>query len=392
MFKSKINFNSILDINDEWIKLDVLQFRMLFKYLFNEVIKYSSNDSNLKLAIKNDEEFISLKVTTDSKLLLNNFHSVQHYSPYFRAVDVIIKGLGGKFDINVDTALHFKIKIPIDIVNIDNNIEEVRWSHENMDKELLPNKNNILVFCDEDNSLSAKQLLEDDDNDLLFENSANESLAVLKHKNIDLLVLYNAPITDKLIQLFSCIKALDFKIAIPIVYISEQINYFLQEETLELGVDAYIQLPISRSFIKKKLHKLLEVRKNYLRDHAKQQLFNITTEQSKVFSPNEKLIKQALKIIKNNIQTPSFNLEKLTYELKISKMKCYRAFKEVLTQSPSDVIINLRMQKAEYLLKDKSLNISEISYACGFNDPKYFSRLFRKSFDCSPKEYRNTHT
>ena len=72
-------------------------------------------------------------------------------------------------------------------------------------------------------------------------------------------------------------------------------------------------------------------------------------------------------------------------------MKCYRAFKEVLTQSPSDVIINLRMQKAEYLLKDKSLNISEISYACGFNDPKYFSRLFRKSFDCSPKEYRNAH-
>ena len=392
MFKSKINFNSILDINDEWIKLDVLQFRMLFKYLFNEVIKYSSNDSNLKLAIKNDEEFISLKVTTDSKLLLNNFHSVQHYSPYFRAVDVIIKGLGGKFDINVDTALHFKIKIPIDIVNIDNNIEEVRWSHENMDKELLPNKNNILVFCDEDNSLSAKQLLEDDDNDLLFENSANESLAVLKHKNIDLLVLYNAPITDKLIQLFSCIKALDFKIAIPIVYISEQINYFLQEETLELGVDAYIQLPISRSFIKKKLLKLLEVRKNYLRDHAKQQLFNITSEQSKVFSPNEKLIKQALKIIKNNIQTPSFNLEALTNELKISKMKCYRAFKEVLNKTPSDVIINLRMQKAEYLLKDKSLNISEISYACGFNDPKYFSRLFRKSFDCSPKEYRNTHT
>ena len=391
MFKSKINFNSILDINDEWIKLDVLQFRMLFKYLFNEVIKYSSNDSNLKLAIKNDEEFISLKVTTDSKLLLNNFHSVQHYSPYFRAVDVIIKELGGKFDINVDTALHFKIKIPIDIVNIDNNIEEVRWSHENMDKELLPNKNNILVFCDEDNSLSAKQLLEDDDNDLLFENSANESLAVLKHKNIDLLVLYNAPITDKLIQLFSCIKALDFKIAIPIVYISEQINYFLQEETLELGVDAYIQLPINRSFIKKKLHKLLEVRKNYLRDHAKQQLFNITTEQSKVFSPNEKLIKQALDVIKDNIQTPSFNLETLTYELKISKMKCYRAFKEVLTQSPSDVIINLRMQKAEYLLKDKSLNISEISYACGFNDPKYFSRLFRKSFDCSPKEYRNAH-
>ncbi|MGS0526135.1 helix-turn-helix domain-containing protein [Zobellia nedashkovskayae] len=89
-----------------------------------------------------------------------------------------------------------------------------------------------------------------------------------------------------------------------------------------------------------------------------------------------------------NLNNPSFNVQKLQEALFVSKIKCYRAFKEVLQQSPSDVIIKLRLQKAEYLLKNHTLNISEISMECGFNDPKYFSRLFKKNFECSPKEYR----
>ena len=57
------------------------------------------------------------------------------------------------------------------------------------------------------------------------------------------------------------------------------------------------------------------------------------------------------------------------------------------TQDPAPQII--RLLKAEELLKDPSLNISQIAYDIGFSDPNYFSRLFTKAYDLSPSEYRN---
>ncbi|MCX4357084.1 MAG: AraC family transcriptional regulator [Oscillospiraceae bacterium] len=32
-------------------------------------------------------------------------------------------------------------------------------------------------------------------------------------------------------------------------------------------------------------------------------------------------------------------------------------------------------------------NISQIAYVCGFAEPLYFSRVFKKNFGCSPKNY-----
>ncbi|WP_373941417.1 helix-turn-helix transcriptional regulator [Polaribacter sejongensis] len=75
--------------------------------------------------------------------------------------------------------------------------------------------------------------------------------------------------------------------------------------------------------------------------------------------------------------------------LDVSRVKCYRLFKERLKQSPSDVIMSLRFQKAEALLKTKKLNISEISFECGYNDPKYFGKAFKKHFGKSPKEFKD---
>lgn len=56
--------------------------------------------------------------------------------------------------------------------------------------------------------------------------------------------------------------------------------------------------------------------------------------------------------------------------------------------SPSDLIIKIKLNHAESLLKKKtSMRISEIAYASGFQDAKYFSTLFRKFYGKTPKEF-----
>jgi AraC-like DNA-binding protein len=46
------------------------------------------------------------------------------------------------------------------------------------------------------------------------------------------------------------------------------------------------------------------------------------------------------------------------------------------------------LELALQLLADRNLSISEISYKVGFNDPKYFSRWFKKNFGVPPIRYR----
>lgn len=199
-------------------------------------------------------------------------------------------------------------------------------------------------------------------------------------------MLYNTIIDEQLVQLFHLTKSNGKQMGgLPSLYISEDIDHALRIQTTELGVDAFIQLPVSKSFIQSRLTKLLSVRKEFANHSAKHLFVETPFTEDQNLSVNEKLVKKALTLINDNLHDASFNVQKLKELLFVSKIKCYRAFKEVLQQSPSDVIIKLRLQKAEYLLQNQSLNISEISTECGFNDPKYFSRLFKKNFGHSQK-------
>lgn len=77
---------------------------------------------------------------------------------------------------------------------------------------------------------------------------------------------------------------------------------------------------------------------------------------------------------------------------------CYlqRQFKQYYGQSPSEYLAFQRIVHAKELLRTTQKSVSEIAYAVGFENPGYFSRLFKRSETLTPKEYRrlwpNMHT
>ena len=72
----------------------------------------------------------------------------------------------------------------------------------------------------------------------------------------------------------------------------------------------------------------------------------------------------------------------------MSKSLFYLKCKKYLGYTPSNYIQNTRLSYATYLLKNSGTsNISDIAYKCGFSDPKYFSRLFKKTKGMTPTEY-----
>ena len=65
-----------------------------------------------------------------------------------------------------------------------------------------------------------------------------------------------------------------------------------------------------------------------------------------------------------------------------------RSFRAAYGETPQRYRSNYRLREAKMMLSDTSLSVSAISERCGFDDPLYFSRAFKKRFGVSPSEYR----
>ena len=64
-------------------------------------------------------------------------------------------------------------------------------------------------------------------------------------------------------------------------------------------------------------------------------------------------------------------------------------FKKETGQSIHDYLTEARMERAKKLLQDRSLRLYEIAEQAGYNDPKYFAKVFRKTFGCNPSDFRH---
>ena len=65
-----------------------------------------------------------------------------------------------------------------------------------------------------------------------------------------------------------------------------------------------------------------------------------------------------------------------------------RNFKQCTGSTPMQYILSKRIYNAEILLHDSTYNVTEIAEIVGYDNPLYFSRIFKKVKGISPSEYR----
>ena len=107
--------------------------------------------------------------------------------------------------------------------------------------------------------------------------------------------------------------------------------------------------------------------------------------------PESIWVSKAILTLQNELANP-IRMEDLAAEFPISYSKFRKSFKRLTGKSPNQYHLDLRLDKAEELLKTTRLTVTEIGYHTGFDSPFYFSRLFKKKFGISPKALRNPHT
>ncbi len=87
------------------------------------------------------------------------------------------------------------------------------------------------------------------------------------------------------------------------------------------------------------------------------------------------------------IKDSQLNLFDLSYYMATSERQLHRKIKSLLCITPNKYIRILKLHKAKKLLDNYTFDtVSEVSYAVGYNDTHYFSKLFYQQYNITPKE------
>lgn len=212
-----------------------------------------------------------------------------------------------------------------------------------------------------------------------------EALAKLNENEIDLVVSdVMMPVMDGL-TLCKNIKE-DFNIShTPVLLLTAKNQIQDRIDSYNAGADAYISKPFEMEVLIARLGSLL-----YNKQKRNQEFQNSLTINPKNYENNSidgQFLRDAIKIVEDNLGNFDFTHEQLIDKMNTSKSTLYRKIKSLTGLAPSDFVRNIRLKHACLMLKNETGNISDIAYATGFNDPKYFSTCFKAEFGISPREF-----
>ena len=113
----------------------------------------------------------------------------------------------------------------------------------------------------------------------------------------------------------------------------------------------------------------------------------INSKQGRQTTPLEIGLEKAFFLMHDRIEQ-SINFVELAREVGLSYAWFRKMFREKTGVAPNQYFIDLKIKRAQELIRNTNLNINEISYSLDFNSPFYFSRLFKQKTGHSPAEYR----
>jgi DNA-binding response OmpR family regulator len=174
---------------------------------------------------------------------------------------------------------------------------------------------------------------------------------------------------------------------IPIVMLTAKATDNDRIEGLSHGADAYLTKPFNKQELFVRLEQLIKIRKQLQEKYSRVEIS--ITEKAEP-SVEEKFLIKVIGIIEKNIDNSKLDSEMLAEGLSLSESQLYRKVKAVSGKSVSRFIREIRLSAAKKLIETTTLNISQIAYQCGFNDPAWFSRIFKKEFGESPGKFRKS--
>jgi DNA-binding response OmpR family regulator len=153
------------------------------------------------------------------------------------------------------------------------------------------------------------------------------------------------------------------------------------------GANDYITKPFNFEILLSKINGLLLMQQTLKKTYQK--LIEINAENLEIISEDQKFLKNALSCIEKNITNPNFSVEELSRQMSLSRVSLYKRLLTLTGKTPVDCIRTIRLKRAVQLLEKSKLSIANVAYEVGFNNPTYFSKVFKEEYGTLPSEYLN---
>lgn len=103
-------------------------------------------------------------------------------------------------------------------------------------------------------------------------------------------------------------------------------------------------------------------------------------------SRDKAFITNAVNLMKENYADSAYNLDRFVRDMRYSKTLVNRKMHDLTGQPIGRFMKNYRLNVAKKMIQESTgdINVSEIAYAVGFNDPKYFTKCFKEFFGYLP--------
>jgi two-component system response regulator YesN len=110
---------------------------------------------------------------------------------------------------------------------------------------------------------------------------------------------------------------------------------------------------------------------------------------SKPNGQHKNLIRQAKEYIERHYTNPDLTLNDVASQVNLSASHFSVVFSQETRQTFKEYLTEVRINKAKELLRMTALRSADIAYQVGYNDPHYFSSVFKKNTGFSPIEFRS---
>lgn len=147
---------------------------------------------------------------------------------------------------------------------------------------------------------------------------------------------------------------------------------------------AYTLLYIRR--INKQRREVLEAYLGLLNAGEKQQEQKLLS--SKLSDEDDRLMRRMSAFVEEHLSDAGISVGDMAAAVAMSRSALQRRLKQIAGVTPLDFLREARQKRAEQLLSETAMAVSEVAFACGYSDPKYFSRTFKASTGKSPTEWR----
>ena len=107
---------------------------------------------------------------------------------------------------------------------------------------------------------------------------------------------------------------------------------------------------------------------------------------SKVTDP---MLQHVMAFVEQNIGNSDVSIGDMATAAATSRSGLQRKLKQTMGITPQDLLREARIKRACQLLHTTDKTVADVAYACGFTDPKYFSRCFKQTVGLSPTDYKS---